>query len=129
MLNCLGPAGWAVAIAGIIAFISIRRTNRVLLAMPLISVTLLGVGKILYPDDRFYTIICLALVPLVAAGLGALIENHRLWVRRGLVAVLSVGALLNGWFAIFVWLYNDSTFELVAERHAIAHASRQENLY
>jgi hypothetical protein len=138
MLNNLGPAGAIVCVISLIAFLvgatpaspSAREEGdaggaptRLLLALPLISVVFLGVSRIQYPADRFYTIVCVALFPLVAAGLTNVIRT------RVAIAALTLAAIINLAFVTFIWPRLYSTFEYVAERHAVAHASKSDSLY
>lgn len=83
---------------------------------------LLGVARIQYPADRFYTMVCVALFPLVAAGLSNIIRT------RIALAALTLAAIINLAFATFIWPRLYSTFEYVVERHALAHAATSDSV-
>jgi hypothetical protein len=120
MLNNLGPGGVLVVPVALLFFLMVRPTRWLMLLLPAVSVLVLGLAKIQYPADRFYAILCLALVPAVAVGVDAVVR------RAGRVAVPAMVflAVVNGWWATFAVLEHSAIFERVAERHALARNDR-----
>jgi hypothetical protein len=131
LLDNFGPAGFVVAIIATVAFLLVRPRHWILLALPAISVALLGLRAIAYPADRFYTIFCLAMFPVVAAGLAALLRSSaRLPALRGAaVALLVVLGVVNTWYATLTWYERRGSFEAQVERHALAKVPRSESVY
>ncbi len=126
----LGPAGTVVAVAALIAAMTRRRKRLFFLTLPLISVLLLGVSQILYAGDRFYTIVVLAMVPLVVLGLTNLFERKlALPARVALNAVLCLAVVVNLWFATFSWVYLHGLFDYQAERDVVANAEKTEKIF
>jgi hypothetical protein len=130
MADNLGPAGTIVAATALVAAVARRRKRLVLLTLPLISVVLLGVSQILYAGDRFYTIVALAMTPLVAIGLTNLFERLRLAPARvALNCALCLAVAVNLWFASFSWIYLHGVFDYQAERDVIANAEKDQKVF
>ncbi|HEX8521001.1 MAG TPA: hypothetical protein VF669_02010 [Tepidisphaeraceae bacterium] len=130
LVNNLGPAGSVVVIVALLAALKGSRSRLLMLALPLISVSLLGVGRIMYPADRFYTIIALALVPLVTLGLGKLLDDKVPAQVRGLShATLVLGMFVNLWFGTFAWHMLGGQFHHMAEADVIARVDRGSKVY
>ncbi len=123
MLDNLGPAGAIVAVIALTCVLAFRPRRWVMLILPLVSVLILGVGRIQYPADRFFTIVSVAMVPVVAMGLA------RIAKPQAAIGALTLATCVNLWFATFTWNYLHSTFEYVAERHALGHAGHSDTLY
>ena len=122
LLDNLGPAGSIVASVAIVACVVGPDPRRWRLLLPLVSVVVLGVAPIHYPEDRFFTIVAVALVPLVALGLDRILR------ARLAVVALTLAAIVNLWFATFTWHKLQGIFEYSAERHALAHVDRSETI-
>ena len=122
LLDNLGPGGILIVPIALAAFLIARPQRWFMLMLPAISVMLLGLAKIQYPADRFYTILCVALFPVVAVGLDAMM-NRRSATRVAITAMLIFGAV-NLWFASFSLFRQTAIFESVAERHALAQKDR-----
>ncbi|MEA2708295.1 MAG: hypothetical protein QOF78_896 [Phycisphaerales bacterium] len=127
LLDNLGPGGVFFVAIALIAFLIARPQRWVMLLLPAISVTLLGLAKIQYPADRFYTILCLALLPAVAVGLDELMRRSS--AKRVVIAGMLVLGAANFWFASFSFFRHDATFEFAAERHALAQNDRAAKYY
>jgi hypothetical protein len=127
MLDNLGPGGVVIVPLALFAFLIARPRRWFMLTLPAISVTLLGLAKIQYPADRFYTILCLALLPPVAVGLDAVMRHPR-GKRVAIPAMVVLGAV-NLWFATFTFFHHHATFEYAVERHALAHDDRAAKFY
>lgn len=127
MLDNHGPGGSLIVPVALAAFLIARPPRSIMLLLPAVSVTLLGLAKIAYPADRFYTILCLALFLPVAVGLDALIR--RPGARPATIAALVVLTIANVWFASFTLFHNDAIFESAAERHALAQNKRAAKYY
>jgi hypothetical protein len=145
IIGCLfdnfGPGGAIVVAVALIAFIFSKRRkatsdtpNAVMLALPALSVAVLGLAKLQYPADRFYTILSLALIPVVAKGLDTLFVRSQAThfsgrgLERTLIGSLCVLAALNIWFATFSWHALRGTFEYVAEKHIVAHVDKAQTI-
>lgn len=125
LLNNLGPGGAIVTITGGIALLVLRPRRWVMLILPAVSVFALGLARIQYPADRFYTIFCLALFPVVACGLAAMIGAAGFARLRPIAAgAFVLLAIVNAWWATFSWHAPRGTFEYVSERHAQAHVAK-----
>jgi hypothetical protein len=118
LLDNLGPGGIVIVPLALIALLIARPRRWFMMLLPAASVTLLGLAKLEYPADRFYTILCLALFPVVAVGLEVMMIRRS--VTRAAIATMLVLGAVNLWFATFSFFHHDATFEYVAERHALA---------
>jgi len=118
LLDNLGPGGTVIVPLALLAFVIARPKQWLMLVLPAISVTLLGLAKIQYPADRFYTILCLAMVPVVTVGLDAMMNRPA--AKRVAIGAMVVLGAVNLWFATFALFHHHSTFEYVTERHALA---------
>ena len=127
MLNNLGPGGIVIVPVALAAFLIARPPRRVMLCLPAVSVALLGVARIQYPADRFYTILCLALFLPAAVGLDALLR--RPGAKPATVAALLALAGVNVWFASCVFFRNQGALEYIAERHVPAQNDRAAKYY
>jgi hypothetical protein len=127
MLSNLGPGGMVVVPVALIAVLIARPRRWVMLLLPAVSVTLLGLAKIEYPADRFYTILCLALFPPAAIGLDAIMRRPH--GKPVAVAAMVLLGALNVWFASFAFFHHTATFEYAAERHAVAQRDRAATYY
>ena len=127
LLDNLGPGGVVIVPLAMMAFLIARPRRWVMLILPAVSVALLGLAKIQYPADRFYTILCLALVLPVAVGLDAIMRRPHTKIAA-IAGMLVLGAA-NVWFASFLFFAKQSTFEAVAERHAVAQHDRDATFY
>jgi len=127
LLDNLGPGGIVIVPLALLAFLIARPRRCVMLALPAISVMLLGLAKIQYPADRFYTILCVGVFPIVAVGLDAMM--NRASAKRFAIATMVVLGALNVWFAGFALFNHDATFEYAAERHALAQNDRTAKYY
>jgi hypothetical protein len=128
--NNLGPAGSVVAIIAFLAALKARPRQAAMLALPVASVLLLGISQIKYPQDRFYTIVAVALVPLVAMGLSDLLDNKihaPLRIARNIA--LATAVLFNLLFATFAWHYLGGQFFYIAEHDVLAHVSPHEKIF
>jgi hypothetical protein len=128
--NIFGPAGSVVVAAAVLLLLIGRPRRWVMLLLPPISAAALGVARIQYPADRFYTILSVAMFPATAAGLSELLR--RLPVRGPRPA--AVGALVvlgaaNVLYATLTWNVLYGTFEYQAERHALAHVPKSDSVY
>jgi hypothetical protein len=131
LLDNFGPAGIVVATIAVIFFLIGRPRHWIMLALPAVSVAVLGLSKIAYPADRFYTIFCLALFPVVAAGLSELLRRLE-WStigRRAALAVLLLLGAVNAGYATLTWYEVYGNFEYQAERHALAHVPKTQTVY
>jgi hypothetical protein len=134
LLNNFGPAGSIVVLVALIAFLIARPKRWIMLLLPAVSVAALGLARIAYPADRFYTILCLALFPVVAAGLSVLLPiamdaSRRAPLQRAAIVCLCILGLINFWFATLTWYQVHSTFESEVERHALANVPKTQRVY
>jgi hypothetical protein len=125
LLDNVGPGGIVIVPLALMALLIARPRRWMMLTLPAMSVTLLGLAKIQYPADRFYTILCVALFPVVAVGLDAAMRHRK---RLAIATMLVLGSV-NVWFASFAFFNHRTTFEYVAERHALAQNDRAAKYY
>ena len=124
LLNNFGPAGAIVALAALTSLVIKRPPRWIGLLLPAISVYLFGLSRIQYPADRFFTIVALALVPAVAAGLAKMrIDRPAVLAPLALLAVA-----VNIGFATFVGIALGGTFEAEVERHVAANLAKSDTL-
>ena len=128
VVDNFGPAGTLVAAVAVAAFVATRPRRWVMLLLPALSVALLGLSRIQYAEDRFYTILCLALFPVVAVGLSELLRRVPRHRAIAWAALLVLGAL-NFWYATLTWHALHSNFYYQMERHALAHVPRDQSVY
>lgn len=125
LLNTLGPGGWLVVLTGVVTLLVIRPRTWLLLLLPFISITMLGLWPLGFPGDRFYTVATVTLVLPVAVGLGLLWERIRTTPIRALaVAVCAVAFCANAVFATWAWHKIESLPERVVERVLKSEAPR-----
>ena len=127
LLDNLGPGGIVIVPLAVFAFLIAPPRRWVMLILPAVSVAVLGLARIEYPADRFYTILCLALVLPVAVGLDAIMRRPH--TKFAAIAAMVVLGAANVWFASFLFFAKQSSFEAVAERHAVAQNDRGATFY
>jgi hypothetical protein len=123
LLNNFAPGGAVVVLVALAAVFIKRPPRWVWLLLPAISVYLFGLSRIQYPADRFFTIVALALVPAVAAGLAEVRID-----RAAFLAPIALLAVVNIGFATFAGIALGGTFEAQVERHVAAHLSKADTL-
>lgn len=126
LFDNFGPAGSIIAVIGIVAFFIARPKRWIVLSLPFVSVTALGISRIAYAGDRFYPIVALSLMLPIAAGLGALAD----WLRKSpgagktLVIIGVVLVAINFWFAQLVWIASSGRADYMVERHVQTHLDK-----
>ena len=127
LLNNLGPGGSVVALVAVAALVIWRPRRWVMLSLPLISALFLGLIPMGYAQDRFYTIVALALTPLVVAGIDAIrvkVLAGRPMLRRGVWVALVPLMAANLIFATFTWFYLDQKSDRLIERDVVTNLPR-----
>lgn len=123
ILNNLGPGGALAVTCAIGALLVARPSKWLLLSLPAISIFALGITRIAYPADRFYTIVTLALVPPAAAGFDVLVRAIPAGAaKRFALASLSVAVVTNFAYATLAWHVSGWIFEAQVEQHVQANA-------
>ncbi len=128
--NNLGPAGSVVVIIALLAALKTCPRQAAMLALPVASALLLGIAQIKYPQDRFYTLVAVALVPIVAIGLSELLDNKiQAPLRFARNTALATAVLFNLLFATFAWHDLRGQFFYVAENDIVANVSPLEQVF
>jgi hypothetical protein len=123
MLDNLGPGG-AVLVTGSLVFFFLRRPPHwLLLSLPTISLFLLGLGRMGYQEDRFYTLAAISLCPIVVAGLAVCAEEFR-GTKVAELMVITAGLLVfvNIFYGSAAWLFLGQKSDTLMEKEVRAEA-------
>jgi len=116
-VNNLGPGGTGVVLLSLGALAFARPRQALLLVLPVVSVTALGLIPLGYGSDHFTAVAAVALVPPVAFGLDALFARARSTaLRAALGAALGLALAVNLAFANFAWIRLDGLYHRTVER-------------
>jgi hypothetical protein len=126
LLDNFGPGGAIVVAIAVIVFLVNRPPRWIMLLLPALSVAVLGLSRIQYPADRFFTILSLALCPVVAAGLGAAPLK---WGRRWATGTFLVLGAVNLWFATFSVISLRANWQYVIEQHLREHVDKSQTVH
>jgi hypothetical protein len=102
----LGPGGAILALVAVGFFYWKRPKHWILLSLPLASLYFVGLARMGYQEDRFFTLAAVSLVPMVVAGLAAFVQEFR--STQTLAACASAAVMLisiNVWYASAAWLF------------------------
>jgi hypothetical protein len=123
MLDNLGPGGTVLVFASAVFFFLRRPPHWLLLSLPVLSLFLLGLLRMGYQEDRFYTLAAISLCPMVVAGLAVAAETLK---KRRIFEpiVVTVGLLVfaNAFYATATWLILGQKSDTLMEKEVRAYA-------
>ena len=125
MLDNLGPGGTAIGLVALVYFYIRRPAHWLRLSLPAWSLFGLGLMRMGYQEDRFFTLGTLSLIPMIVAGLAAFAHDFR--ATRTLAAFAGTAVLLlliNVWYASAAWLFLGQRFDSLFERNIASIACR-----
>jgi hypothetical protein len=122
LLNNVGPLGLLLIAVSLLALLVRRPAGWIFLSLPFISVVAFGLVPMGYVEDRFYIVATLTLVPVVALGLGALLDGRR--EPRFAPLLNTVGAIASVWYGLIAWHFIDTHYAKVTEWYLGLHSDK-----
>jgi hypothetical protein len=123
VLDNLGPGGAILAIGSLVLFLVRRPTHWLLLSLPTLSLFVLGLGRMGYQEDRFYTLAVISLCPMVVAGLSVGVDELRATaLAKPIVIATGVLVGVNVLYGTAAWLFLSQKSSTLMEQEVRSEA-------